>query len=272
MTSLRSRLGVGLVASLVVMIGLLWLMVGQSVEVLLEQQMASRLAHDGEALLGGMRIEADGRVQLQELALAEPELPLQTLSRPLRATVPATAGSEEIAEVFAGSGLLDLPVVDLDGVLLGVLVNTSLVQTVQEETTADIQAMVGASREERALSSPLFAVKKRMPWLQINLLTAFLAAAVVGLFENTIAQGHRPGHAVAGGRRPVRQHRRAGAGGDHAGPGPAGDHYPPLVHGHVQRGARRLSQRISSWSRGMWATARFPKVFRGSSVRVPSPT
>ena len=66
MTSLRSRLGVGLVASLFVMIALLWLMVGQSVEVLLEQQMASRLAHDGEALLGGMRIEADGRVQLQE--------------------------------------------------------------------------------------------------------------------------------------------------------------------------------------------------------------
>jgi len=66
MTSLRSRLGIGLVASLVVMIGLLWLMVGQSVEVLLEQQMASRLAHDGEALLGGMRIEADGRVLLQE--------------------------------------------------------------------------------------------------------------------------------------------------------------------------------------------------------------
>jgi signal transduction histidine kinase len=64
--SLRSRLGAGLVASLVVLIALLWLMVGQSVKVLLEQQMASRLAHDGEALLGGMRIEADGRVQLQE--------------------------------------------------------------------------------------------------------------------------------------------------------------------------------------------------------------
>jgi signal transduction histidine kinase len=66
MNSLRSRLGFGLIASLVVMIGLLWLMVGQSVKVLLEQQMASRLAHDGEALLGGMRIEADGRVKLQE--------------------------------------------------------------------------------------------------------------------------------------------------------------------------------------------------------------
>lgn len=66
MNSLRSRLGVGLVASLVVMIALLWLMVGESVEVLLEQQMASRLAHDGEALLGGMHIESDGRVELQE--------------------------------------------------------------------------------------------------------------------------------------------------------------------------------------------------------------
>jgi magnesium transporter len=46
---------------------------------------------------------------------------------------------------------------------------------------------VGASEQERALSSPLFAVKKRLPWLQINLLTAFLAASVVGLFEETIA-------------------------------------------------------------------------------------
>jgi signal transduction histidine kinase len=66
MNSLRSRLGFGLIASLIVMIGLLWLMVGQSVKVLLEQQMASRLAHDGEALLGGMRIDVDGRVLLQE--------------------------------------------------------------------------------------------------------------------------------------------------------------------------------------------------------------
>jgi magnesium transporter len=48
--------------------------------------------------------------------------------------------------------------------------------------------MVGASKDEQALSKASFAVKKRLPWLQINLLTAFLAAAVVGLFESTIAQ------------------------------------------------------------------------------------
>jgi magnesium transporter len=62
-----------------------------------------------------------------------------------------------------------------------------LIQAIQADASADIQTMVGASAEERALSKPLFAVSKRLPWLQINLLTAFLAAAVVGLFETTIA-------------------------------------------------------------------------------------
>ena len=58
----------------------------------------------------------------------------------------------------------------------------------QEDMSATIQMMSGASPDERALSSPWFAVRKRLPWLQINLLTAFLAAAVVGLFESTIAR------------------------------------------------------------------------------------
>ena len=48
--------------------------------------------------------------------------------------------------------------------------------------------MVGVSKDERALSTSWFAVRKRLPWLQINLLTAFLAAAVVGAFEATIAK------------------------------------------------------------------------------------
>jgi magnesium transporter len=51
-----------------------------------------------------------------------------------------------------------------------------------------MQTMVGASKEERALSKVSFAVRKRLPWLEINLGTAFLAASVVGLFEETIAR------------------------------------------------------------------------------------
>jgi len=48
--------------------------------------------------------------------------------------------------------------------------------------------MVGVSPEERALSLPGFAIKRRLPWLHINLITAFVAASVVGLFEGLIAQ------------------------------------------------------------------------------------
>jgi len=137
-------------------------------------------------------VDPDGRITarvlLQDLVLADPSATLQSLSSRVRATIQALATHEEVADALAKHALLDLPVVDINGILLGVIVHASLIQTAQEDSASDIQAMVGVSREERALSSPLFAVKKRMPWLQINLLTAFLAAAVVGVFENTIAQ------------------------------------------------------------------------------------
>jgi len=64
MTSLRARLGLGLVSSLAVMIGLLWLMVDISVRILMEDQLASRLAHDAESLLGGMNIDDTGHASL----------------------------------------------------------------------------------------------------------------------------------------------------------------------------------------------------------------
>ncbi len=64
MTSLRARLGLGLVTSLVVMIGLLWLTVGISARILMEEQLASRLAHDGESLLGGVAIDGAGHASV----------------------------------------------------------------------------------------------------------------------------------------------------------------------------------------------------------------
>lgn len=129
-----------------------------------------------------------GRVAIQDLAVAEPDLRLADLAQPVTAAVNPMTPEDEVADVFERTKLADLAVVDIHGVLVGVIYNATLVQTVQQDATADMQTMVGASKEERALSRPLFAVRKRMPWLQINLLTAFLAAAVVGLFEDTIAR------------------------------------------------------------------------------------
>ncbi|HYQ70698.1 MAG TPA: sensor histidine kinase [Gammaproteobacteria bacterium] len=64
MTSLRARLGFGLVTSLALMIGLLWLTVGISVRHLMEQQLVSRLAHDAESLLGGLDLDAAGHASI----------------------------------------------------------------------------------------------------------------------------------------------------------------------------------------------------------------
>ncbi len=129
-----------------------------------------------------------GRVSIQDLAVADPETVLKDLMQPLLATVDPMAPQSEVAEKLEQFKLTDLPVVNVNGTLMGVVYHSTLIDVAHDSAMADMQAMVGASREERALSPAIFAVRKRMPWLQINLLTAFLAASVVGLFESTIAK------------------------------------------------------------------------------------
>ena len=130
-----------------------------------------------------------GLVDLVDVVRSDPGTRLETLvqiTTPVR--VNALTPREEIVDLFSRYRLRLLPVVDLEDHLLGVIRQSTVIQAAQAEAATDLQAMVGVSRDERALSSPLVAMRNRLPWLNINLLTAFLAAAVVGLFENTIAQ------------------------------------------------------------------------------------
>ena len=127
-----------------------------------------------------------GRVPLQDLAVAQPAEELDALMVPA-ISVGGMGSADEVVEVLTTHQLSSLPVVDFEGRLLGVIRQDVLMKAARQEVAADIQAMVGASREERALSRVSFAVKARLPWLEINLVTAFLAASVVGIFESTIA-------------------------------------------------------------------------------------
>jgi len=126
-------------------------------------------------------------VDVRQLAFSDPDTALSALASP----VPATAGPmdprEDIVRKFEAHNLEELTVVDFDGHILGVVRHNALLDALKVQTSLDIQTMVGVSKDERALSPSWFALRKRMPWLQINLLTAFLAASVVGLFEHTIA-------------------------------------------------------------------------------------
>ena len=129
-----------------------------------------------------------GRVEMQDLALADPNQRLADISRRIASAVQNLTPREEVVEILEQYKLPVLPVIDVNGRLVGVIHQAGLLTALQEETSLDIQTMVGASKDERALSKVPFAVIKRLPWLQINLLTAFLAAGVVGLFESTIAK------------------------------------------------------------------------------------
>jgi magnesium transporter len=129
-----------------------------------------------------------GRVEIHDLAVANPARPLSEITRALLAAVQDLDPREDVVSVLQQHPITELPVVNHDGRFVGAIRQAALMSAVEQETSADIQTMVGASPDERALSSPGFAVRKRLAWLQINLLTAFLAAAVVGLFENTIAK------------------------------------------------------------------------------------
>ncbi len=129
-----------------------------------------------------------GLLTLADIVMAEPGMRLEQMIKDRPPAIHAMAPREDVVNALTQARLRLLPVVDGQDRLLGVIRHDALVKAVQEDAAGDLAALFGAGKEERALSSPLVAVKKRLPWLNINLLTAFLAAAVVGLFESTIAQ------------------------------------------------------------------------------------
>ncbi|MXY38730.1 MAG: magnesium transporter [Rhodospirillaceae bacterium] len=129
-----------------------------------------------------------GWVDMQSIALAGPEERIDGLVQPIQATVDPMSTSEEVGDFLEKHRLADLAVVDADGRLVGAIRHAAVVEAELEQASLGIQTMVGVSRDERATSPVSFAVRKRLPWLEINLVTAFVAAAVVGLFESTIAQ------------------------------------------------------------------------------------
>ncbi len=127
-----------------------------------------------------------GMIDIEDLALSDHDNTLSQIESKPPAVVSVTSPKDELVSVFEKFKVTDLPVVDFENRFVGVVRYHTLLEAALEENSADLQTMVGVSRDERALSPASFAFKKRQPWLQINLLTAFMAAAVVGIFQDTI--------------------------------------------------------------------------------------
>jgi len=129
-----------------------------------------------------------GEVDIADLLKANSNTSLLSLVKPVKTTLNTLDNKELVIEKFEGYRCRAIPVLDAHQQILGFIRFFDVYQTTKEDLASDMQTMVGVSKDERALSSSWFSVKKRMPWLQINLLTAFAAAAVVGAFEGLISE------------------------------------------------------------------------------------
>jgi magnesium transporter len=125
---------------------------------------------------------------MRDLILAKPERPLREIMIKNVRAVPATMDQEMVAHEMRRYGYLAMPVVDEQNKLIGLITLDDVMDVMEEETTEDVQKLFGAGAEERLTSPWPFSFKKRVWWLQVNLLTAFFAGAVVGIFEDTISR------------------------------------------------------------------------------------
>ncbi len=129
-----------------------------------------------------------GVLNMRDLMLAAPDQTLNEISRKDYFALHCFTDQQDAANELAKRKFFAAPVVDSENHILGIVKAERMNRGAQEEMTKDIQRMFGAWADERVFSSTIFSLKKRLPWLHINLATAFLAAGVVALFEGIIAQ------------------------------------------------------------------------------------
>ncbi len=129
-----------------------------------------------------------GVVSLRRLLLVPPDTPLKRIMTTDVYSVRVETDQEEVARQVASYNLLAIPVVDSENKLTGVITVDDVIDVIKDEATEDVFRLAGVSRDDGVLTPPSDSLRQRLPWLLVNLATAFLAASVVGLFTETISQ------------------------------------------------------------------------------------
>ncbi len=129
-----------------------------------------------------------GVVSLRRLLLVSPETPLKRIMTTDVISVRVDTDQEEVARLVASYNLLAIPVVNEENKLVGVVTVDDVIDVIKDEATEDLYRLAGVSGDERVFTPPGEALRKRLPWLAVNLATAILAASVVALFQGTISQ------------------------------------------------------------------------------------
>ena len=129
-----------------------------------------------------------GVVPIRKLVSVPPETSVGTLMVPESVSISSEADQEEAARLVARYDLLALPVTDPDDRMVGIITVDDVIDVITEEATEDIYHLAGLSEADRVFTAARVSISKRLPWMIVNLGTAFTAAFVVGLFESTLDQ------------------------------------------------------------------------------------
>jgi magnesium transporter len=128
-----------------------------------------------------------GVVSLRRLLLVHPTTPLKRIMTTDLISVRVDMDQEEVARQVASYNLLAIPVVDEENKLVGVITVDDVIDVIKDEATEDVYRLAGVSSDDRVFTRASESLRKRLPWLVVNLATAFIAALVVSRFEGTIA-------------------------------------------------------------------------------------
>lgn len=134
------------------------------------------------------RDEYAGVLPLARLLTTDPSVTVREVMssdvEPIDVSMPDT----EVARMFAEHDLVSAPVVDADGKLLGRITIDDVVDVIIEDADETILARAGLEVDEDTFAPAVKSARRRAVWLGINLVTALLAAAVINIFEETIAK------------------------------------------------------------------------------------
>ncbi|TWT19126.1 magnesium transporter [Luteimonas marina] len=142
--------------------------------------------HTDHLYVVNRRHQLIGWVALQDLVTRDPGTPINQLIDDELESLHVDATAEQVARQFSDNDWVSSPVVDDGNVLLGRITVDDVVDIIREQAEHQALGAAGLDEDEDLFSPIKRAVRGRVVWLGINLLTAFLAAGVIGQFDATI--------------------------------------------------------------------------------------
>lgn len=132
--------------------------------------------------------ELIGIADLRDILISNDDVILKDIADKEYISVEPETDQEEVSMLVSKYDLKVIPVLDKRKALIGIITVDDIIDVIEEEHTEDMYGLAGVSKEENLDSSIKESIKLRLPWLIINLFTAFLAAAIIKIFESTIEQ------------------------------------------------------------------------------------